>query len=158
MLVSCGTKQEKVEGLNEFTFEKSITTINMEIPSGWLADKGYNGNINPYADTVTFLRISNDLKYSVNSANGVEFDLISPSCTKTLDINALKKVNDKLFGSINTVDNIKCGNNYLYLSKPPKNGFVYIDKILVMPIIIYNWPRNGVTPEILSFFTSLQLK
>lgn len=154
--ISCRSQADVLETKN-FVFENCYSSINLVLPDGWTAYQGYSKYDKPDVMWGSYLNVSNEMKFSVKSDNGIEFAIFPSIITRNKDYRKLKYINDKSFNGIDCDKDIQCGDNHLFLSNPPTKGYVYVDDIVIMPLTISHWPKNGITKEIENFFASLHI-
>lgn len=152
LFVSCGQKPgEKMEA-TEVIFDEAIIPIKMVVPSNWTIDDSYYSSNNSYYSTesTSAMFIDNSLKESVQGDKGVSFTLKSPFYIGGKNV-------ETIIPDFETFQRHRCGNNDAYISVPLKTGYIHFDGKYIIHIEIEHWPKNGITSEIESFFSSLHI-
>lgn len=157
MFASCGEKNKTTKEETEVVFSEAIIPIKMVIPGNWSTSR-YKDDwiISRYTDdnlkiiTSPSITFDNSLKENLNGANGLRMTLKHPCYIGNKDVKSIIQ-------NIETTQKQKCGNNDVYISVPPLIGYIYFDGKYVMHIYIEHWPKNGMTPEMESFFSSLHI-
>lgn len=152
LFVSCGQKPgEKMEE-TEVIFSEAVIPIKMIVPSNWTIDDSYYSSNNSYYSTesTSTIRIDNSLKESIQGDKGLSFTLESPFYIGDKNV-------ETIIPDFETFQKQKCGNNDIYISIPPQTGYIYFDGKYIIRIQIEHWPKNGITPEMESFFSSLHV-
>lgn len=150
--VSCGQKGEESKEETEVIFSEAIIPIKMITPSNWTMDNSYRYQNDSYYSTesTSTMRIDNSLKENVHGDKGISFTLKSPFFIGSKDI-------ETIIPDFETLQKQKCGNNDVYISVPLKAGYVHFDGKYLIRIVIGHWPKDGMTPEMESFFSSLHV-
>ncbi len=152
LVIACdrGATEKKEE--TEAILNEAIIPIKMVVPSNWTMDKSYYYQNDSYYSTesTSTMRIDNSLKESVQGDKGLSFTLESPFYIGDKGV-------ETIIPDFETFQKQKCGNNFVYLSIPTRVGYVYFDGKYIIRIVIEHWPKNGITPEMESFFASLHV-
>lgn len=152
LVIACDRETTEKMEATEVIFNEAIIPIKMVVPNNWTIDKSYYYQNDSYysAESTSTIRIDNSLKESVQGNKGISFILKSPFYIGGKDVEAI-------IPDFETFQKQKCGNNFVYLSIPTRVGYVYFDGKYIIQIEIEHWPKNGITPEMESFFASLHV-
>lgn len=155
--VSCSKEPDEIGNIKKFTFENCITTIKMQLPGKWTTYTKYYDNPSYYIKNIISMNITNELEYSLNSDNGIDFEINAPYFVFDGEIDSLKVNNEKLYNEIINKKEYVYGGNHIFVDADSKNGFVFIDSKMILRLNIKHWPKNGITQEMESFFSSLHI-
>jgi hypothetical protein len=152
VFVACGQKSGEKTEEKEVNFCQGVIPIRMVTPNNWTMNYSYYfPNVSHYStESYSKIHIDNSLFENVHGDKGLSFTLESPCYIGSKDV-------ETIIPDFETFQKHKCGNSIVYVLLPTKIGYVYFDGKYLIHFQIDHWPKDGITPEMESFFSSLHV-